>query len=423
MKLNKWLFTLIFFFITVVFTNNIQTALASKKKSNNKNVGKKSTELVIWHTLSSYNKNILKSITEEYSSLHSSITVKTAFYSNDKDIVINLIKKDSLPDIVLISTQYLNTLVNKNILVDLSKLIPRREYKDIDSKYWKPVQINNRTYGFPFMYDVFMLFINQNILWNAGLRDYKEPTNWNDINKMAERIHYLDNRKWGLFIPLENIEEFTSFIKSYTGIDIIDGDALKVNSAKTIEAMHFLQSLVYDKKLMPPKTTLDEVHTIFLSGKLAMMMSLSSELVYITSNFPYNLDVWKIPSYNRKGPYIKGNCLAIINKNNGKNIDKAFDLIEFLSNKENSIKWFTHTGSPPLKKSIKESLELLVFYENNPNYSIPMLELGQGRLFPKIKHYDEINVIIKNSMEEIMINGENPEKSLNRAQEKIDSLK
>ena len=92
-------------------------------------------------------------------------------------------------------------------------------------------------------------------------------------------------------------------------------------------------------------------------------------------------------------------------------------------NKENSIKWFTHTGVPPLKKSIKDSLELLLFYENNPNYSIPMFEFDRGRVFPKIKHYYEINEIIKNAVEEIMINGESPGESLDKAQNRIESLK
>lgn len=383
---------------------------------------KKISELVLWHTLSSYNKEVLKSLIENYSKLNPTISVKTVFYSNDKDIVINLMKKDSLPDIVLISIQYIDELVKKNILVNLSKLIQKKEYQDIEKRFWKPVEISNGIYGFPFIYDVFMLFVNQNNLWDIGLRDYKEPTNWDTIEKISTKIHYLDSRKWGLFIPIENIEEFSTYIKSYTGTDIVKENGIIVNEEKTIEAIRSLQNLVYKKGIMPSKTTLNEAQSIFLSGKLAVMMSLSSNLVYITSNFPYNLDVWKIPTKN-SGTYIKGNCLSIINKGNSKNIKSAFSFIEFLENKENSIKWFTHTGIPPLKNSIKDSLELLLFYENNPNYTIPMFELDQGKLFPKIKHYYEINNIIKNAMEEIMINRDDPAKSLNKAQLQIESLK
>ena len=399
-----------------------QKLIASKgEKTRTKNI-KKTKELILWHSLSSYNKDVLKSLTEDYSKHNPSIYVKTVFYSNGKDIVINLIKKDSLPDIILISTQYINELVKRGMLYDLSRLISKKEYHDIDKKFWEPVEVSKRIYGFPFMYDIFMLFVNQNSLWDIGLRDYKEPTNWDEVEKISSKIHYLDSRKWGLFIPLENIEEFSTFVKSYTGADIVKGNSITVNGEKTIEAMRFLQDLVYKKKIMPPKTTLDEAQSIFLSGKLAIMMSLSSNLVYITSNFPYNLDAWKVPA-KKNGTYIKGNCLAIIKKDDVKNIRPAFNFIEFLENKENSIKWFTHTGAPPLKKSIKDSLELLLFYENNPNYSVPMLELDQGKLFPNIKHYYEINGIIKNAMEEIMINGEDPAKCLNSAQEKIESLK
>lgn len=422
LKITKLFIILIFILTAILTIGHKQGLLASKGKDSSSEEKNKNKELIVWHTLSSYNKEVLKNLTKDYSTHNPLVSVRTVFYSNDKDMVINLMKKDSLPDIVLISTQYIEDLAKKNILVDLSKLIPRKEYQDIDKRFWKPVELSGGIYGFPFMYDVFMLFVNQNSLWDIGLRDYREPTNWEEIEKIASKIHYLDTRKWGIFIPLENIEEFSSYIKSYTGEDIVKEDSITVNGKSTIRAMQFLQNLIYQRKIMPPKTTLNEAQSIFLSGKLSVMMSLSSNLVYTTSNFPYNLDVWKMPA-KEGGTYIKSSCLAIIKKNNSKNEKDAFDLIEFLVNKENSIKWFTHTGVPPLKKSIKDSLVLLLFYENNPNYSISMFELDRGRVFPKIKHYYEINEIIKNAVEEIMINGESPGESLDKAQNRIESLK
>lgn len=416
-KYRFFLITAISFFIAIFFIT--QTPLSASKGTES---SKKGYDIVVWHTLSSYNKDIFRQIADSFSDKNPNIRIKQVFYGNDKDIVLNLVKKDTLPDIVIISTQYLNDLANKNMLINMGKYISKSLYTDIDEDFWAPVRVQETIYGMPYMYDPLVVYVNQNLLWNSGLRDYKEPTDWSGIVKYAKRVKYLNSKKWGIFVPIENIEDFCSFVETYSRESVIKNGRFIINSAGAVSAMSFLQNAVYKLKIMPSKTTLNEVQASFLSGNLAIMLANSSSFVYLTSNFPYNLDLWKVPATEKSKPYIKTNCLAIVKKNTGSHYREAYDFILYLINKENSIKWFTHTGIPPLRNSIKSSLELLIFYENNPNYSVPMLELNRDRIFPNIDHYDEINAIVKNAVEKIMIKGENPEDVLNSAQNKIDSL-
>ncbi len=411
---RKISFLVLAIFLLILCTDKTFASKSEKGK-------KESINIIIWHTLSSYNKEVFTKIADDYTKVAPDIKVKPVFYSSNKDITLNLIKGDNLPDIAIISTQYIRKLVNKKILLNISNLVSQKLYKDISESFWAPVKIDNKIYGIPYLYDPFTIYVNQNLLWNSGLRDYVEPTSWKQIIAYAERVKFLNNKKWGLFVPLNNIEEFCTFVESFSGVRVLKNNKIIVNSEGAVTSLQFLQSAVYNSKIMPSKTTLNEVQNTFLSGNLAIMIANSSSLVYLTSNLPYNLDLWKIPARGNIKPYLKTNSLVIV-KNKNNHYEESYKFILYLLNKENSIRWFTHTGIPPLRDSIKSSLELLIFYENNPNYSIPMLELNRDRVFPEIKNYDEINAIIKNAVEKIMIKGEDPLKVLNDAQKKIDSF-
>jgi ABC-type glycerol-3-phosphate transport system substrate-binding protein len=172
---------------------------------------------------------------------------------------------------------------------------------------------------------------------------------------------------------------------------------------------------------MPPKLTTDEADQLFLSGNLGILMESSARLVFTQTNLPYNLTVWSLPLADGQMPLSSGSCLAISTDGIGRGRE-IFDVIEHLTSFENTIQWHTHTGSPAILNSAKRSLDLLIFYEENPNYMTPIIDIERGRIFaPRFDLY-AVDSIMKNALEKIMVSGEDPARVLDRAQRELDLM-
>lgn len=378
-------------------------------------------ELKFWHSIGTHNKEVLSELINSFNGLQKQTIVRGVFEGNDEDLYIKLLSRENLPDIVLIPVHLLPGLVRENLVVNLSSYIPQKIREEIAIRYWESVTFEDRTYGIPFSFSSQIIFVNQNLLRIAGLRYTGESLSWEKILPILTKIQANTEGKWAIFIPMETTTQFISFVESYTGQLIYRDEHLIVNDKKTIEAMSYLQQLVYAHSLMPPRITMQEGEQLFLSGKLGMMIAPSSMLVYTQSNLPYSLGVWHMPAPGGIKPLITGLCLALI-KSNTKREKEAFAFLEYLLSSENILKWHTHTGDPAIRIDVKNSLDLLVFYEENPNYTTPVIDLERGRVFNPRVDYIALNKIIKTALERIMINREDPAAVLTDTQGQIDTL-
>jgi ABC-type glycerol-3-phosphate transport system substrate-binding protein len=103
-------------------------------------------------------------------------------------------------------------------------------------------------------------------------------------------------------------------------------------------------------------------------------------------------------------------------------VREVFRFIEYLVNYENSIKWHTHTGSPPIHRSARESIDLLIFYEENPNYMTSIISLERGMVFSPRYDYYSIDAVMRGALDRIMINGEDPHPILEKVQQELDLM-
>jgi ABC-type glycerol-3-phosphate transport system substrate-binding protein len=403
--------------VSVVFFTALAAAFASKKGEE----GSDRNEIKFWHSLGLHNKDVLNSLIKTFNKTNRQTPVIGVFQGNERDLYLNLISQENRPDIVQLPVQLLGPLIEKGLIADMTPLIPENIIEDIPDKFWNTVTKDGRIYGMPFSFNVNILYVNQHIIRISGVRQGEKKLTWDSITEIAGKIKKNTRDKWGLYVPLETSDQFIAFTQSYTGKPLIKNGKIEINTADVIGAMYFLQKLVYEDKIMPAKITVDEGEGLFLSGNLGIMLASSSMLVYLESQLPYDLNVWSLPSGNETAPVITGTCLAIIASDPRRERD-TFKFIKFLVSDENSIKWHTHTGSPLIRTSAANSLDLLIFYEDNPNHITPVIELEKGKVFNPASGFSDAEKIIKKALEEIMINRGDPEDVLNKAQSKIDKL-
>ncbi|MCK4803721.1 MAG: extracellular solute-binding protein [Spirochaetes bacterium] len=403
--------------LIIIIFFSVPFAFGSKKGMDRRD----KKELKFWHSIGTYNKDILNSFIDTFNESNRQISVKGVFQGNEEDVYLKLFSQENLPDIVQIPVQFLPSLKKKNYIIDMTSLIPLKIKDDIPEKIWNSVLIQDKIYGMPFSYSADILFVNQHILRISGIKQEKIPESWENIVSIAEKIRHNTRDKWGIFIPMESTAQFISFIQSYTGKPVLQNGKITINTAEVKEAMTFLRQLVYLNEIMPSKITAYEAEGLFLSGNLGIMLAQSSMLVYTESQLAYDLNVWHLPSGKSIAPIITGTCLAIL-KSDIKREREAFKFIEYLVDYENAIKWHTHTGTPAIRTSAKESLDLLIFYEESPNHMTSAIELEKGEIFNPSSGFLNGSSIIKKAIEEIMINGKDPDKILDAAQIEIDKL-
>ena len=386
-----------------------------------KNKAARESNLQFWHSVGSHNKAVLSSLVDGYNENGRQQKVESVFQGSDGDLYLKLLAQENMPDIVLLPVQYMQVLRDRAIIVDITPHIPDRMKEDINQKYWEALAIDEGTYGIPFSFHSSILYVNQHMLRISGNRLEREPDNWEAFVPILQKIRDNTDGKWGIHIPMENLIHFITYVESFSGTKVVENRRLTVYSPKSVEAMRTLQDLVFQHQVMPPKLTATDAEQLFLSGNLGIRMEKSSRLVYTQSNLPYNLTVWNLPNQADFPPLLGGSCLAITSSGL-KRAREVFRFIDFLVNYENSIKWHTHTGSPAILESARDSIDLLIFYEENPNYMTPIIALEKGTVFSPRYDYFSIDAVVRAALDRIMINGEDPQPILADLQRELDLM-
>lgn len=406
------------FLITVLLfmlsSSSLLTAGGKKK-------GSEEREIQFWHSVGTHNKVVLSSLVDGYNQNGRQQKIHSVFQGSEGDLYLKLLAQENMPEIVLLPVQYLQVLRDRAIITDISPHISNRIKDDIDEKYWRSLTIDEGIYGVPFSFHSSIFYVNQHVLRISGTRRDREPDTWEEFVPIVQKIRDYTDGKWGIYVPMENLSHFITYVESFSGVKVVQEQRLTVNSPQAVDAMKTLQDLVFRYQAMPPKLTSSEAEQLFFSGNLGIRMAESSHLVYTQTNLPFNLTVWSLPSSADIPPHVMGNCLAVTSRGL-KRVREVFRFIDYLINYENSIKWHTHTGSPAILESARDSLDLLIFYEENPNYMTPIIELERGAVFSPRYDYYSIDAVMRSALDRIMINGEDPRPILDYMQRELDLM-
>lgn len=379
------------------------------------------TELKFWHSVGTQNKETLVSLIEEFNQSQPHLRVQGVFQGDEESLYRKLLAPEQSPDLALVPVHFLPDLQDRGYLAGLDSFIPDDLKSDIQPKFWESVSRQGSIYGIPFQYTSHILYVNQHLLRISGSRDALESGSWNRLQSIARRIRSNTQGNWSIFVPMENLIHFTAYVESFTGEPLYRNGRLKVDGEGAVQAMRFLQDLVYGQKLMPPRITAAEAQQLFLSGNMGILTAPSSLLAFHQSNLPFNMTVWHLPYQEPVRPLITGYCLVVMNNANV-DTNLVMHFIEHMTSYSSIIKWHTHTGTPAIRNSAKGSIDLLIFYEENPQYTAPIIELERGRIYNPDFDFLQYNIIIKDALARIMLNNGDPGRILQEVQQRFERI-
>jgi len=387
-------------------------------------------ELTLWHSMSIYQENTLEKLIDQFNSMQNDIKVNPVFqglYNDMRIELANASRSGNLPDIGQVAIEYLDLFVSQGYIEPITNYIPDADRDDILDQFWNGVTRKGEIYAYPFNQSVQVLYYNKKAFVKAGLDPNKPPKTWDQVIEYGKKLTKdfdgdgtID--QWGVLISLEGVFGFTPLIRQVGG-EFLNEDRTKAlfNSDKGVKVMNMLLNMAYKYKIMPSNWNLFEGTNAFLSGKIAMGPITCAGIKFAEENLPWELGIAPLPYIENKSVLLGGAGLVIFTKSARKR-KAALEFIQWLTNKENCIKWHENTGYLPLRKSAINSYELKSFYIKHPNYKVPVDQLPYARPPDFTPYLPQIDQIIRYAIDDIMINRKDPQTVLDLAAEKVDEL-
>ncbi len=417
---KKTLYTILSFLLFFTFSLNV--VVASMKKT--------PIELSFWHSMSIYQGDTLETMVNEYNRQHPEVKVDLIFqglYDDMKTKLVNSAKTGDLPDIAQIAIEYLDVFIADERIAPITDYISEKDKKDILAQFWNGVSRDREIYAFPFNQSVQVLYYNKDAFRNAGLDPDKPPKTWDELieyGKVLTKDFDDDGTidQWAVLVSLEGVFGFTPLIRQVGG-EFLNEDRTEAlfDGDEGLRVMTLVRDMAYEYKIMPSNWTLFEGTNAFLQGKIAMGPITCAGIKFAEENLPWELGIAPLPYIENKSVLLGGAGIVIFSKSSSRR-KAALNFIQWLTNRENSIRWHEETGYLPLRESAIESMELKSFHEQNPNYRVPVDQLPYSRPPDFTPYLPQIDQIVRFAIESVMIEKREPDMILKLAAERVEDL-
>jgi len=234
-------------------------------------------------------------------------------------------------------------------------------------------------YGLPLSVDTLAMFYNKDLFNNAGLTGPSEF--WNrqfqqDVKKLTKQDSKGEIIQSGVALGgSENIDRFSdilSVLMMQNGTEMMTGrdrttfhatpEGFKdKNYNPGLEALRFYTDFANPgKEVYSWNDNLDNSLSMFADGKLAMMFGYSYHLPMIKIKNPkLNFSISSLPQIDGNAQNINfANYWTEVVSSKSKNIDEAWDFVQFMTKKENVKSYLESTGKPTaLRALINEQVD------------------------------------------------------------------
>lgn len=239
--------------------------------------------------------------------LHPDIEVQLEFVPYGETVTRTLVSaaSDTMPDIIMASTNHTPALSTSGQLLDLNPFIEADG--DVDPDDFAPgvaqgFNMFGRWWGFPYDVSTFAIYYNKDMFDEAGVAyppgSGGTPWTWDEFVEAAKALTKGDGDQWGVSwaeIPYEYL--FANFIYSAGGRFFDDERrASIINSPEAATGLQFLVDLIHTHKVAPtPEEIAGGDINYFLSGISAMQLEGQWALGQTTAEADFPFDIGYLP--------------------------------------------------------------------------------------------------------------------------------
>ncbi|TXK17445.1 sugar ABC transporter substrate-binding protein [Homoserinibacter sp. GY 40078] len=245
----------------------------------------------------------LRSIMDDFEAANPGITVEliSGPYASTKEQLFAGAASGTMPDVVGLDGAWVSDFAKQGAIADLTSLM--NEQGMDDSKLASQIQIDGATYMIPVVNFVYPLFVNTDLLSEAGIDQV--PSTRTEFETAAKAITDLGSGASGWVLPLslEAPNGIQNDVMSWNwasgGSMLTDSGQPDVTNADVASTVEYVKSLWDDGVIAAGSFTMKEQDKVeeFTNGRVGMMIDSLSHINLIQENNPdLNFDIAAIPA-------------------------------------------------------------------------------------------------------------------------------
>ena len=245
----------------------------------------------------------LRGLIDQFEEQNPGITVEliSGPYASTKEQLFAGAASGTMPDVVGLDGAWVSDFAKQGAIADLTALMADNGMDD--SKLASQIQIDGATYMIPVVNFVYPLFVNTDLLSQAGVSDI--PSTRTEFESAAKAITGLGTGASGWVLPLslEAPNGIQNDVMSWNwasgGTMLTDSGKPDLTNADVTSTVEFVKSLWDDGVVAPGSFTMKEQDKVeeFTNGRVGMMIDSLSHINLIQENNPdLAFDIAAIPA-------------------------------------------------------------------------------------------------------------------------------
>jgi multiple sugar transport system substrate-binding protein len=353
------------------------------------------------------------------------VTIEVVSWDNGHQILATRLAGNQAPDLANVATIWIPEYV------ELGKLEPLESHMSAELRQQfleePPVldagsRYKGTLYGLPIAVSVRALYYNEEILRRAGAAP---PKTWDDLLAAGRKIKaaYAGQKVYPIGIQGKEVETdvyWIYFLWNNGGTILDESGRAALNRPEGVEALQFMVDLVHKEKLSQPEPTgynREDLQNLFKAGQLGMVMTgpwFRGMLDKEASKLKYGIT--PLPSHKASVSLAVTDSLVMFNTSPNK--EAAWKFVSYFYDPARRLEFDRVSGMLPEMKSVAQSPELLqdvkvkAFLEILPN----------GRFEPLHKDWQKISDVVREAVQEALLQRKPPKQALDDAARRIDQI-
>ena len=375
-------------------------------------------EIDYWHFYGGDFGVVHEQAIAEFNATHPGIQVTSQYIGSawtGRDKLLTAIAAGTPPDICLVDDYWIPELAATGNILKLGDYISANTALDVFDLFWQSAKYEDEIWAMPYAASSLVLYYNKDMFREAGLDPEAPPTTWEELRDYAEALTKdLDGDgqidQWGLMMNTTSmsgvIYDFLPYLWQNGG-ELFDESNTEctIDSAQAVEALQFLQDLIYVDEVLPAAPPKNGYRT----GTVAMVFASSARL-HITYEpvveFDMGVAVHIMNDELMKPITVAGGKLFTVF--NEEQVEAELVFINWMTNVENNTAWSMASGYTPLRQSVVASDEYQAYLDANPNAVPSITQIPYTRARPNIAAYGDISRVIGNAIEGALLGQQDP---------------
>lgn len=335
------------------------------------------------------------------------------------------------PDVAYHGLNLVKTFVDRNMAVPISDFLAAdggAENLGYLPSMVDMLEFDGKSYGLPFSISTPILYVNADLVRQAGGSMDNFPTDWESIVALGKKIEKTaENDVTGFFFrwAITGNWSFQSLAYSAGG-EMMNADETEIQFDGPA-GQYALDTLAMFHENGMPNISGNDARSAFPTGKIGILMdstsAVSRQQAAVGDSFDFQTVRFPLAAENAALP--AGGNAAVIFATDPEKQRAAWEYVKFATGAVGQTLMVNHTGyMPSNQRAIEGENYLAKFYDENPNHKTSLEQLPVMRGWYAFPGENSLKIIdvIKDHLESVVIGAATPDAALTGMTEDVTNL-